>query len=112
MSKHALHAVTESLRQELGPVEIGVAELIPGEVDTGMQANLRDADPAEFPLASFFRDNRANLIPAHLAARFCHWVLTQTTTESFNRAEPWFIYDRAHQPFWLAEGADFPYTAP
>ena len=112
MSKHALHAVTESLRLELGPVEIGVAELIPGEVDTDMQANLRDADPAEFPLASFFRDNRANLIPAHLAARFCHWVLTQTTTEAFNRAEPWFIYDRSHQPFWMDQGADFPYTAP
>lgn len=111
MSKHALHAVSESLRHDLRPGLV-VAELIPGEVDTGMQASLREPDPADFPLASFFRGNRANLIPADLAARFCHWVLTQTTTATFNRSEPWFIYDRAHQPFWLAEGADFPYTAP
>jgi hypothetical protein len=89
-----------------------VAELIPGEVDTGMQAELRDADPEEFPLVSFFRGNSANLIPADLAARFCHWVLAQTRAESFSRSEPWFIYDRAHHHFWLEEGANFPYTAP
>jgi benzil reductase ((S)-benzoin forming) len=111
MSKHALHAVTASLRHDLNP-NIGVAELIPGEVDTGMQADLREPDPEEFPLASFFRGNRANLIPAAVAAQFCYWVLTQTTPETFNRAEPWFIYDRAEQTRWLAEGTAFAYTAP
>jgi len=111
MSKHALHAVTESLRYDLSP-DIGVAELIPGEVDTAMQSKLRAPDPETFPLASFFRGNRANLIPADLAARFCHWVLTQTSIEVFNQSEPWFIYDRAHHPFWLTGGAHFPYTAP
>jgi len=111
ISKHALHAVTESLRQDFGP-EVGVAELIPGEVDTAMQANLRSPDPAEFPLALFFRGNRANLIPADLAARFCYWVLTQTNIAEFNRSEPWFIYDPSHQPLWLAQGANFLYTAP
>ncbi len=111
MSKHALHSVTESLRQDLSPA-IGVAELIPGEVDTGMQADLREPDPAEFTLASFFRGNRANLIPAAVAAQFCFWVLTQTTTEAFNRSEPWFIYDRTDQPRWLPEGVEFPYTEP
>jgi len=112
MSKHALHAATESLRRDLCPNKIGVAELIPGEVDTGMQAQLRKPDPTEFPLASFFRSNRANLIPADLAAKFCHWVLTQTTIETFNSSEPWFIYDRSHQTFWLDEGTNFSYTAP
>jgi benzil reductase ((S)-benzoin forming) len=111
MSKHALHAVTESLQHELGP-QILVEDLIPGEVDTGMQAELREADPEEFPLVSFFRGNSANLIPADLAARFCHWVLAQTSAESFTRSEPWFIYDQAHHHFWLDDGADFPYTAP
>lgn len=77
ISKHALHAVNESLRHDLGP-EVGVAELIPGEVVTAMQSNLREPDPAEFPLALFFRGHRTNLIPADLAARFCYWVLTNT----------------------------------
>lgn len=111
MSKHALHAVTESLRHDLNP-KITVAELIPGEVDTGMQADLRNPDPDEFPLASFFRGNHANLIPAAIAAQFCNWVLTQTTPEEFNRPEPWFIYDRADQPRWLTEGSAFDYTEP
>lgn len=111
MSKHALHAVTESLRHDLAPT-IGVAELIPGEVDTGMQANLRDPDPEEFPLASFFRSNRINLIPSDVAAQFCHWVLTQTTSEVFNRDQPWCIYEKEQQPLWLGQGVDFPYTAP
>ncbi len=111
MSKQALHAVTESLRHDLGP-GIVVAELIPGEVDTGMQASLRDPDPEEFPLAPFFRGNRINLIPSDVAAQFCYWVLTQTTAEAFNRAQPWYIYEREYQPLWLAEGADFPYAAP
>ncbi len=111
MSKHALHAVTESLRHDLAPT-IGVAELIPGEVDTGMQANLRNPDPEEFPLASFFRSNRINLIPSDVAAQFCHWVLTQTTSEVFNRAQPWCIYEKEQQPLWLGQGVDFPYTAP
>lgn len=111
MSKHALHAVTESLRHDLGPT-IGVAELIPGEVDTDMQADLRNPDPEEFPLASFFRSNRINLIPSDVAAQFCHWVLTQTRSDEFNRTEPWCIYEKEHQPLWLTEGVEFPYTAP
>jgi NAD(P)-dependent dehydrogenase (short-subunit alcohol dehydrogenase family) len=110
MSKHALHAVTESLRHELSP-EIVVAELIPGEVDTDLQFCLRGADPAEFPLVTFFRGNRHNLIPGDLAARFCHWLLTQTSAEAFNRVQPLCIYDQEHQPLGLAEGFDFPYTA-
>ncbi len=111
MSKHALHAVTESLRHDLAPM-IGVAELIPGEVDTDMQATLRDPDPEVFPLASFFRSNRPNLIPSDMAAQFCHWVLSHTTSAEFNKAEPWCIYEKEYQPLWLAEGTQFPYTAP
>ena len=110
MAKHALHAVSQSLRLELAPA-IGVAELIPGEVDTAMQAELRQPEPEQFALASFFRANRCNLIPSPLAAQFCQWVLMQTPLEQFNRDAPWFIYDTELQARWLPPGAAFPFTA-
>ncbi len=111
MSKHALHSISNSLRLEL-PATLAVAELIPGEVDTGMQADLRAPDPACFPLATFFRHNQANLIPCALAARFIAWVLTGTTMSEFSKAEPWFIYDPSSHAHWLPPGVEFGYTAP
>ena len=63
-------------------------------------------------MESILRDNRTNLIPVEVAARFCHWVLTRTTAVALNRAQPWCIYDHEHQPLWLAEGAIFPCSTP
>jgi NAD(P)-dependent dehydrogenase (short-subunit alcohol dehydrogenase family) len=111
MSKHALHSLSRSLQLELPPT-IAVAELIPGEVDTGMQADLRAPDPAAFQLAGFFRANQPNLIPAPLAVAFIRWVLLHTPFEAYGRKEPWYVYDANLQPQWLPEGAAFPYPAP
>jgi NAD(P)-dependent dehydrogenase (short-subunit alcohol dehydrogenase family) len=90
MSKHALRSVGQSLQMELAP-GIAMAELIPGEVDTAMQSDLRQPDPGGFAMAEFFRDNRANLIPVALAARFCLWVLTQTSQRQLTSGPPWYI---------------------
>ena len=111
MSKHALRSVTRSLQLELAP-RIAVTELIPGEVDTAMQADLRRPDQDSFPMAEFFRGNRSNLIPSALAARFCHWVLTQTPEPQFTSETPWYIYDEQSQRQWLSPGTEFPYPAP
>lgn len=111
MSKHALRSVTRSLQLELAP-RIAVTELIPGEVDTAMQADLREPDPASFAMAEFFRDNRTNLIPVALAARFCHWVLTQTSSSQFAGGTPWYIYDTQTQGQWLPPGTEFHYPEP
>jgi benzil reductase ((S)-benzoin forming) len=111
MSKHALHSVTESLQLELSP-RIAVAELIPGEVDTAMQADLRRPDQDSFAMAEFFRGNRANLIPSIVAARFCQWVLTKTSESRFNNGSPWYIYDTENQGQWLPAGTAFPYPEP
>ncbi len=106
MSKHALHSLSRSLQLELPPT-IAVAELIPGEVDTGMQADLRAPDPADFALAGFFRQNQANLIPTPLAVAFIRWVLLHTPFEAFAREEPWYVYDATLQPQWLPQGVVF-----
>ena len=111
MSKHALRSVGQSLQMELAP-GIAVAELIPGEVDTAMQADLRQPDPGGFAMAQFFRDNRANLIPVALAARFCLWVLTQTSQRQLTSGSPWYIYDERILGQWLPPGTEFPYPEP
>lgn len=111
MSKHALHPLSRSLQLELPPT-IAVAELIPGEVDTGMQADLRAPDPGSFPLAGFFRANQPNLIPAPLAAAFILWVLVHTPLETYGREEPWSVYDASLLPQCLPEGVTFAYPEP
>ncbi|WP_411868682.1 SDR family NAD(P)-dependent oxidoreductase [Vulcanococcus limneticus] len=111
LSKHALRSVTRSLQLEL-PATVGVADLIPGEVDTAMQADLRAPDPADFPLASFFRANEVNLIPTDVAVAFLAWVLLATPLDSFRREQPWYVYDPADQPQWLPEGVAFTYSEP
>ena len=111
MSKHALHSLSRSLQLELPP-SIAVAELIPGEVDTGMQADLRAPDPAAFALADFFRVNQSNLIPAPLAVAFIRWVLLHTPFEAYGREAPWYVYDATLQPQWLPEGTTFNFPEP
>jgi NAD(P)-dependent dehydrogenase (short-subunit alcohol dehydrogenase family) len=111
MSKHALHSLSRSLQVELPP-SIAVAELISGEVATGMQADLPAPDPAAFALADFFGANQSNLIPAPLAVAFLRWVLLHTPLEDYGREEPWYVVDATLQPLWLPEGTTLAYPEP
>ena len=111
MAKHAQHSVTTSLRLELAP-EVLVASAIPGEVDTGMQADLRAPDPSVFALAEFFRENEPNLIPVELAVDFLTWVLTETADAEYPRESDWYIYDPSLHSRWLPPGREFSYPEP
>jgi NAD(P)-dependent dehydrogenase (short-subunit alcohol dehydrogenase family) len=111
MAKHAQHSVTTSLRLELAP-EVLVASAIPGEVDTGMQADLRAPDPSVFALAEFFRENEPNLIPVGLAVDFLTWVLTETADDEYPRESDWYIYDASLHSRWLPPGREFSYPEP
>lgn len=112
ISKHAEVALTGTLRLELAARGILVGAVIPGEVDTHMQAELRTPDPSTFALGAFFRSNIVNLIPIEIAARFVHWVLTGTSDNDFAREDDWFIYDQPTEPQWLAPGQSFTYQNP
>jgi benzil reductase ((S)-benzoin forming) len=111
MAKHAQHSVTTSLRLELAP-NVLVASAIPGEVDTGMQADLRAPDPSVFGLAEFFRENEPNLIPVEVAVDFLTWVLTETLDAEYPRESDWYIYDPSLHSRWLPPGRDFTYPEP
>lgn len=111
MAKHAQHSVTTSLRLELAP-EVLVASVIPGEVDTGMQADLRAPDLSVFTLAEFFRENEPNLIPVEVAVDFLTWLLTETPDAEYPRESDWYIYDRSLHSRWLPPGREFSYPEP
>ena len=111
MGKHAQHSAITSLRIELAP-DVLVASVIPGEVDTGMQADLREPDPATFELATFFRENARNLIPVEVAVEFLDWILTGTSDDEFPREDDWFIYDESLHARWLPAGRAFTYPPP
>ncbi|MFL0793831.1 MAG: SDR family NAD(P)-dependent oxidoreductase [Prochlorococcus sp.] len=111
MSKHALLSATRSLQLEL-PESIAVSSLIPGEVDTALQEDLRAPDPEIFPMVEFFRGNRPNLIPVQVVARFIHWVLSDTDRSSFVRDDAWYIYDSSHHSHWMPAGTPFTYPEP
>ena len=111
MAKHAQHSVTTSLRLELAP-DVLVASAIPGEVDTGMQADLRAPDPNVFALAEFFRENEPNLIPVEVAVDFLTWLLTETSDAEYPRESDWYIYDPSLHARWLPPGREFSYPEP
>ncbi|WP_094554344.1 SDR family NAD(P)-dependent oxidoreductase [Synechococcus sp. 1G10] len=111
MSKHALHSVSRSLQLECSAT-MAVAELIPGEVDTDMQADLRTPDPADFEMAAFFRMNQPNLIPTELAVAFIAWVLLDTLPEDYARTDPWYVYDASIHHEWVPQGMVFNYPEP
>lgn len=111
MAKHAQRSVAASLRLELAP-EVLVASAIPGEVDTGMQADLRAPDPSVFALAEFFRDNEPNLIPVEVAVDFLTWLLTETADAEYPREADWYIYDVSLHSRWLPPGREFTYPEP
>jgi 3-oxoacyl-[acyl-carrier protein] reductase len=111
MAKHAQHSVAASLRLELAP-EVLVASAIPGEVDTGMQADLRAPDPSVFALAEFFRQNEPNLIPVEVAVDFLTWLLTETPDAEYPREADWYIYDASLHSRWLPPGREFTYPEP
>ncbi|MDF1797214.1 MAG: SDR family NAD(P)-dependent oxidoreductase [Coxiellaceae bacterium] len=111
ISKHALRCLTEAYQQD-DKSRFLCGHVIPGEVDTDMQAELREQDEGKFPLADFFKKNQENLIPAAVSATFVYWLLMQASDDNFSRQSPWFIYDKEHHKQWYSATEAFPYPAP
>jgi len=109
ISKAGINMWTNILRQELQENNIFVTSVIPGEVDTPMQQNLRDASFDYFPLVNEFNEAYRHdaLIPATICASFLAWLLLDTTEEHFLEQE-WNIYDESHHQYWLRQKLPLP----
>lgn len=109
ISKAALDMYTESLQLD-SPHGILSACVHPGEVDTGMQGDLRSHDPTEFPIAPFFQKKSEDkkLITPDLSAKYLKWLLLKTSDEEFVKSKH-NIYDTSHQLNWHTEVIPLPY---
>ena len=96
-AKTAFNMWTAGLKLEL-PRHIVATTVIPGEVDTHMQGDLRGAPLSQFPLAAEFQAAKQHhtLIPATTCAKFLADILLDTTAEEFVNKN-WNIYRDYHK---------------
>jgi len=75
ISKAGLNMLTLIQQKELQEYGVISTRVIPGEVDTAMQEDLRDASIIDFPLATEFQLAKKfhALIPPKICASFMSW---------------------------------------
>ena len=100
VSKAALSMLTRCCQAEF--TDIAFASVMPGIIDTNMQADIRAAKHMNPDKLDFFKrlkqDNRL-LSPTTVAAFLC-WLLLDIDTSIYASKE-WDIYDTSHHLAWL-----------
>lgn len=100
VSKAALSMLTRCWQLESS--QIAFASVMPGIIDTSMQATIRMAEHMSSEKRDFFRrlkENNQLLTPVTVAAFLC-WLLLDTDTSVYVSKE-WDIYDTTHHQSWL-----------
>ena len=100
VSKAALSMLTRCWQSEM--TEVAFASVMPGIIDTPMQATIRASNHMAFKKRDFFRqlkqENR--LITPETVAAFLCWLLLDIDTSEYSSQE-WDIYDTSHHSAWL-----------
>lgn len=107
VSKAALSMLTQCWQIE--SPHVSFASVMPGIIDTQMQAVIRNADHMNADKIDFFQQlkNSDRLIsPATVAAFLC-WLLLDINTEHYISKE-WDIYDTNHHHAWLIPPLNVP----
>lgn len=88
---------------QLENTEIAFASVMPGIIDTEMQARIRQSEHMDPQKIAFFQDlnNKQQLITPEAVASFLVWLLVTVTTDRFQDQE-WDIYDTSHHGAWLS----------
>lgn len=107
-SKAALSMLTRCWQLECP--EIGFASVMPGIVDTNMQALIRHTDQMAKDKRDFFQQLKDShrLLKPEIVAQFLGWLLLDLDQEKFNLQE-WDIYDQQHHRAWLKNPNDLPH---
>lgn len=110
VAKAGIDMFTRMLRAEVKARGIGVAGVIPGEVDTGMQETLRTTEG--FVLRDNFIKSQTDnkLIAPWVSAKFLAWLTHDLTADEFNATGEdclWDIYNESHHDQWKAPGDPF-----
>lgn len=110
-SKAAIDEVAAIVRKEIktANLNVGIACVIPGEVDTKIQRILRETP--NFHLKTMFEQayNNAQLISPKMCADFLFYLLVTMSFSDYATCDlPQTIYDEKHHARWLKEPAQFP----
>lgn len=107
VSKAALAMLTQCWQLE--QPKLSFAMVLPGIIDTPMQARIRESTKMQDEKQQFFTDlyKSQALISAETVACFLTWLLLDVEKEALC-AQVWDIYDKTHHSFWLAP----PYVVP
>lgn len=100
VSKAALSMLTRCWQMESS--QIAFASVMPGIIDTHMQAQIRAASHMNAEKLEFFKRLKQDarlLSPATVAAFLC-WLLLDISVPLYVSKE-WDIYDRSHHSAWL-----------
>ncbi|KTC86318.1 SDR family NAD(P)-dependent oxidoreductase [Legionella brunensis] len=101
VSKAALSMLTRCWQLE--SPNVAFASVMPGIIDTDMQALIRGAQFMDEEKRHFFHVLKAEgrLLTTETVALFLNWLLLELDKEQFISKE-WDIYDKSHHQFWLS----------
>jgi len=99
-SKAALSMLTRCWQLE--SERVSFASVMPGIIDTDMQAQIRKASHMQPEKSDFFKrlHETKQLLTADTVALFLCWLLLDIDTEHYVSQE-WDIYDKSHHSDWL-----------
>lgn len=102
ITKVAIDRFSESLQLDK-PHGILVTSVHPGQVDTGMQSELRNHKTDDFSTERYVKFKNNNiLIPPETSAKFLKWLLVDSTDVLFLKKKH-DIYDESHHIYWNKE---------
>lgn len=108
-SKAGLDEIAAIVRQEIADKNIGVACVIPGEVDTKIQEVLRETTSFHLHQQFIQAYEGGHLISPQVCAKFLQWLLCDMPFSEYKQTDiPISIYDTFHHQFWLNEPENLP----
>lgn len=107
VSKAALLMLTKCWQLETQ--DIAITSVMPGIIDTQMQAIIRDSTCMQEDKLQFFNNlyNERKLLKPQTVAKFLAWLLMEVENKKYC-AHEWDIYDTSHHKFWLDEHSSVP----
>lgn len=110
VSKAGLSMLTRCWQLELGCEQTAFASVMPGIIDTEMQAIIRQAQSMHPKKLEFFHRLFAEkkLLSPETVAQFLSWLLLNLPATDY-AAKEWDIYDKSHHKAWLKSPYRVPY---
>lgn len=108
-SKAGLNEIAAIVRQEIADKNIGVACVIPGEVNTRIQKILRETTSFHLHKQFIKAYESGCLIEPQICGKFLKWLLCDMQFSDYKQSEiPISIYDKSHHSFWLKDASQLP----